>query len=80
MDSISFVKMPDMRSNEICDEQTAEMPGLPVVHESNGRRDNDNIIMEFADNAKYNDAGSLTADEAVQGDTDLDSKLEVFTI
>ena len=65
-----------MRSNEICDEQTAEMPGLPVVQESNERRDNDNIIMEFADNDKYNDAGLLTADEAVQGDTDL----EVFTI
>ena len=62
-----------MRSNEICDEQTAEMPGLPVVHESNERRDNDNI-MEFADNDKYNDAGLLTADKAVQGDT------EVFTI
>ena len=64
-----------MRSNEICDEQTAEMPGLPVVHESNERRDNDNI-MEFADNDKNNDAGLLTADEAVQGDTDL----EVITI
>ena len=51
------------------------MPGLPVVHEGNERRDNNNI-MEFADNDKYNDAGLLTADEAVQGDTDL----EVFTI
>ena len=64
-----------MRSNKVCDEQTAEMPGLPVVHERNERRDNDNI-MEFTDNDKYNDAGSLTADKAVQGDTDL----EVFTI
>ena len=63
--------MPDMRSNEICDEETEEMPGLPVVHESNERRDNDNI-MEFADNDKYNNAGSLTADKAVQGNTDLE--------
>ena len=69
-----------MRSNEICDKQTAEMPGLPVVHESNERRDNNNII-EFADNDKKNDAeflkGSLTAAEAVQANTDGRRGLEV---
>ena len=57
--------MPDMRSNKVWDEETAERAGLPVVVGSND-------VFEFADNDKKRDfhGASLAAAEAVQADTD----------
>ena len=63
--------MPDMRSNKVWDEETAERAGLPVVAESSEKQDN---VFELNDNDKKNGAdfleGSLAAAEAVQDETD----------
>ena len=62
--------MPDMRSNKVWDEETAERAGLPVVSEGNEKQDN---VFELNDNKDKKDGfleGSLAAAEAVQDETD----------